>query len=83
MATEENLCTYESVEIRHADQLIIRMLNFCIINNVSVCRYSLEQTGQIVELKCHYERLENPNSSGIIRIIREIMTLQNQLPARK
>ena len=75
MTNEKNI-THESIEIRHADQLAIRVLNFCINKNVSVCQYSLERTGGVIELKCHYERSKNANSSNIVKIIREILVIQ-------
>ena len=73
--SDSKLFTHESIELKYADQLIIRTINFCVNNKLSVVSYSIEQQEFDVALKCHYERVENSNSINIVKIMKEINEL--------
>jgi len=78
--SNEDIHTHESIEIQHVDQLMIRVLNFCINNGVGISWYCLKQVEGCVELKCRYERAENTNSSSIVRLMKEVGELKQTAP---
>jgi len=69
--------THESVEIQHVDQLIIRVLNFCITNKVGISEFFLKSINGYVELECHYEESENVDSSNIVNLVKKVVNIQN------
>lgn len=70
---DPKLFTHESIEFKYAEQLVIRMINYCINNKLNVVSYAIkEQYESYVELKCYYEKVENSNSINIVKIMKEL-----------
>ena len=70
--SDPELFTHESIEFKYAEQLVVRMINYCVNNKLSVVSYSIEQHELHVALKCHYKRVENSNSINIVKIMKEL-----------